>query len=160
MATTDCYLKIDKIDGECKHKGAEGQIEVQSFNWDVTNRGDATTGGGSGHGKASPGVFQFVHKYDKSAPTLKKSCVGGNHHDTATLTVCKAGDGALEFLTVKMKQVTVTKVALVCAPGGHPEQTVDLMYGDIEFEYKPQDDKGKLGGAVKMGWDVRSTEVR
>ncbi|WP_371884464.1 hypothetical protein [Caballeronia sp. S22] len=31
---------------------------------------------------------------------------------------------------------------------------------DIEFEYKPQDDKGALGGAVKFGWDVRTTEVR
>jgi len=28
------------------------------------------------------------------------------------------------------------------------------------FEYKPQDDTGALGGGVKCGWDVRSTEVR
>jgi type VI secretion system secreted protein Hcp len=160
MATTDCYLKIDGIDGESKHKGAEGQIEVLSFNWGVTNASNPMTGSGSGIGKASPGAFQFVHQYDKSAPTLKKNCASGKHIANAKLTVSKAGEGQKEFLTVTMKQVTVTKVALICAPGGHPEQTVDLSYADIEFEYKPQDDKGALGGAVKFGWDVRSTEVR
>ena len=35
-----------------------------------------------------------------------------------------------------------------------------LGYKDIEFEYKPQDDKGGLGGAVKMGWNIATTETR
>jgi type VI secretion system secreted protein Hcp len=37
---------------------------------------------------------------------------------------------------------------------------VSLLYADIEFEYKPQDDKGALGGAVKFGYDALTTEVR
>jgi type VI secretion system secreted protein Hcp len=160
MSTTDCYLKIDGIDGESKHKGAEGQIEVQTWDWDVTNASSPTVGGGSGVGKAHPGMFTFMHFYDKASPTLAKSCASGKHLATAKLTASKAGEGQKEFLTVTLKQVTVTNIAIGGGTGGEVRETVSMMYADIEFEYKPQDDKGALGGAVKFGWDVRSTEVR
>ena len=160
MATIDCYLKIDGIEGESKHKGAEGQIEVQTFDWDGSNAGNPSVGGGSGQGKAHPGMFTFSHYYDKASPTLAKSCASGKHLATAKLTVSKAGEGQKEFLTVTMKQVTVTHIAVGGSMGGELRETVSLLYADIEFEYKPQDDKGALGGAVKFGWDVRTTEVR
>jgi type VI secretion system secreted protein Hcp len=35
-----------------------------------------------------------------------------------------------------------------------------MAYDDIEFEYKPQDGEGALGGAVKFGWDITTTETR
>jgi type VI secretion system secreted protein Hcp len=39
-------------------------------------------------------------------------------------------------------------------------ESVSMSYKDIEFEYKPQDDKGGLGGEVKFGWNVATTETR
>lgn len=160
MSTIDCYVKIDGIEGESKHKGAEGQIEVQGFEWQVSNASNPTTGGGSGIGKATPGAFMFKHLYDKAAPTIQKSCATGKHIASVKFTMSKSGDGQKEFLTVTMKQVTVSSVDMKCDERGYPENTVELSFADIEFEYKPQDDKGALGGAVKFGWDVRSTEVR
>ena len=159
MATIDCYLKIDGIEGECKHKGAEGQIEVQSFGWGVDNMSSPTVGGGSGVGKANPGMFTFTHLYDKASPTLAKSCASGKHLANAKLTASKAGEGQKEFLTVTLKQVMVVGVSLGGLTGGELSENVTLSYADIEFEYKPQDDKGALGGAVKFGWDCKSTEV-
>jgi type VI secretion system secreted protein Hcp len=35
-----------------------------------------------------------------------------------------------------------------------------MTYGDIEFEYKPQDAKGGLGGPVSFGWDVKASDFR
>ena len=35
-----------------------------------------------------------------------------------------------------------------------------MDYDDIEFAYKPQDDKGGLGGEVKFGWAPKKNEVR
>jgi len=160
MVTIDCYLKIDGIDGESKHKGAEGQIEVHSWAWDAQNASNPGVGGGSGVGKAHPGFFTFSHLYDKASPTLAKSCASGKHIATAKLTASKAGEGQKEFLTVTMKQVTVSNVTLRGDTGGELQESVNLAYADIEFEYKPQDDKGAMGGAVKFGWDVCSTEVR
>ncbi len=37
---------------------------------------------------------------------------------------------------------------------------MSCSFKDIEFAYKPQDDKGGLGGEVKFGWDVATTETR
>jgi len=160
MATIDCYLKIDGIDGESTHKGAEGQIEVQSWQWGVDNASSHTVGGGSGVGKATPGLLTFVHSYDKSSTALAKCCASGKHIASAKLTVSKAGEGQKEFLTVSMKQVMVVSVSHGGASGGDMSENVSLSYADIEFEYKPQDDKGALGGATKFGWDVKSTETR
>jgi type VI secretion system secreted protein Hcp len=160
MATIDSYLKIDGVDGESKHKGAEGQIEVQTFSWGIENASNSTVGGGSGVGKAVPGVFAFMHLYDKASPTLSKCCASGKHLANAKLTVSKAGEGQKEFLTATMKQVMVVSVALSGSSGGDLSESVCLSYADIEFEYKPQDDKGALGGGVKFGLDVKTTEVR
>jgi len=44
--------------------------------------------------------------------------------------------------------------------GGDIVEAVACSYKDIEFEYKPQDDKGGLGGAVKFGWNIATTETR
>jgi type VI secretion system secreted protein Hcp len=160
MATIDAFLKIDGIDGESTHKGAEGQIEVVTFAWDLTNASNPGVGGGSGVGKAVPGYFSFVHQYDKASPTLAKSCASGKHLASAKLTVYKAGEGQKDFMTVAMKQVMVVNVALNGSTGGEVSETAVLSYADIEFEYKPQDDKGALGGGVKFGLNVKTTEVR
>ena len=55
---------------------------------------------------------------------------------------------------------TTVNYQAVGSGGGEVSESVSLSYADIEFEYKPQDDKGALGGGVKFGLDCKSTEVR
>ncbi|RFU48315.1 type VI secretion system tube protein Hcp [Paraburkholderia sp. DHOC27] len=160
MATIDSYMKIDGVDGESKHKGAEGQIEVNSFHWSIDNASNAVTGGGSGVGKAVPGLFEFTHNYDKASPTLAKACASGKHFANAKLTVSKAGEGQKEFLTVTMKQVTIVHVGDEGIQNGNLNEAVGMAYADIEFDYKAQDDKGATSGSVKFGLDLRTTETR
>lgn len=160
MATIDCYLKIDGVDGESTHKGGEGQIEVQSWAWEISNLSSSAVGGGSGVGKATPGLFNFSHNYDKASPVLAKCCASGKHIATAKLTVAKAGEGQKEFLTVTMKQVMAVSVSTGGATGGEMAENVSLSYADIEFEYKPQDDKGAMGGGIKFGHNFKTMESR
>jgi type VI secretion system secreted protein Hcp len=47
-----------------------------------------------------------------------------------------------------------------CTDTGDLQETVNLSYGDIEFEYKTQDAKGALAGSTKFGWDLTSTKTR
>ena len=35
-----------------------------------------------------------------------------------------------------------------------PSEQIALNFSKIEIEYKPQDEKGNLGGVVKAGWDL------
>jgi type VI secretion system secreted protein Hcp len=154
----DTHIKFDGVEGESSHKDHKGEIDVLAWSWNVSNA-SATAGGGSGKGKANPGEFTFNHLYDKASPTLAKKCAEGKHFPSVVLTARKSGEGQKDFLKVTMKEVVVTSVAPSGASGGDLVESVQMSYGFIEFGYKPQDDKGGMGGEVKFGWNVKTTEV-
>lgn len=157
--STDTHIKFDGVDGESTHKDHKGEIEILSWSWSVTQP-SATAGGGSGKGKAIPGDFNFVHRYDKASPVLAKQCASGKHFATSKLTARKAGEGQKDFLVVTMKEVFITAVHPSGGGDGEIVESVSASYKDIEFAYKPQDDKGGLGGEVKFGWNTGTTEIR
>ena len=157
--STDTHIKFDGVEGESTHKDHKGEIDVLSWSWNVSNN-TSLAGGGSGKGKANPGDFVFTHTYDKASPVLAKQCASGKHFKSVKLTARKAGEGQKDFLVVSMKEVFITAVSPSGGHGGEIIENVAFTYKDIEFEYKAQDDKGGLGGAVKFGWDVATTETR
>lgn len=156
--SSDATIKFDGIDGEAIKP--KGEIEVMSWNWGVTQATGAGSGGGSGKGKAVPGDFHFTHLYDKASPVLAKHCVAGKHFPNVKLTARKAGEGQQDFLTVTMKEVFITSVSPAGSMGGDVTEQVTCSYKDVEFAYKPQDDKGALGGEVKFGWNVPEGATR
>lgn len=157
--STDTHIKFDGVEGESTHKDHKNEIEVTSWSWNVTQPA-ALSGGGSGKGKGVPGDFTFVHNYDKASPVLSKHCASGKHFKDAKLTARKAGEGQKDFLVLVMKEVFVTSVHPAGSQGGEIMEQVSCSYKDIEFTYKPQDDKGGLGGDIKFGWNVATTETR
>jgi type VI secretion system secreted protein Hcp len=156
--SSDATIKFDGVDGESAKP--KGEIEVISWNWGVSQATGSSSGGGSGKGKAIPGEFHFTHLYDKASPVLAKHCVAGKHFKDAKLTARKAGEGQQDFLIVTLKEVFITSVAPGGSSGGDVLEQVSCSYKDVEFAYKPQDDKGGLGGEVKFGWNVSTTETR
>ena len=156
----DTHIKFDGVEGESSHKDHKGEIEVLSWSWNVSNASSGGQAGGSGKGKAHPGDFTFMHIYDKASPVLAKNCASGKHFATVVLTARKAGEGQKDFLKVTMKEVFVTSLAPSGGSEGDIVESVSASYKDIEFAYKPQDDKGGLGGEVKFGWNIASTELR
>jgi len=157
---SDFHIKFDGVDGESTHKDHKGEIEILSWSWSVTQTSSAVSGGGSGRGKANPGEFHFTHFFDKASPVLAKHCASGKHFKDAKLTARKAGEGQKDFLVITMKEVFVSSVAPSGSGGGDLVESISCSYKDIEFAYKPQDDKGGLGGEVKFGWNVATTETR
>jgi type VI secretion system secreted protein Hcp len=156
----DCNLKIDGVDGESAHKDHKGEIHVLSWSWGVSQPSSSGIGGGAGKGKAVPSSLQWTHSYDKASPVLAKQCASGKHFPTAIMTVRKAGEGQQDFLKITMKKVLVTGVKPGGNAAGDVSETVSMDYDDIEFEYKEQKGDGTLGGSVKFGWDITSTETR
>jgi type VI secretion system secreted protein Hcp len=76
------------------------------------------------------------------------------------LTARKSGEGQKDFLKVSLKEVFITSAMPAGGQGGAISETVTMTYGDIEFDYKPQDKEGGLGGSVKFGWDVKASDFR
>jgi type VI secretion system secreted protein Hcp len=156
----DCNLKLDGVEGESAHKDHAGEIKVNSWSWGVAQPSTNGVGGGAGKGQAAPSWLKWTHAYDKASPVLAKACASGKHFPTAVLTVRKAGETQVDFLKVTLKKVFITSVTPDANSEGDVNESVSMAYDDIEFEYKPQDGAGALGGAVKFGWDITSTETR
>lgn len=157
--TIDCHIKFDGVTGEATHKDHKGEIEVLSWSWGASNA-SGLAGGGSGQGKGSASDFNFMHKYDKASPVLAKQCASGKHFPTVVMTARKSGEGQQDFFKVSMKEVFITSVQPSGSSGGEIMESVSMSYKDIEFSYKPQDAKGSLGGEVKFGWNLATTETR
>lgn len=157
--TIDSHIKFEGVEGEATHKDHKGEIAVLSWQWGVMNASQGA-GPGQGKGKGTGNDFSFTHLYDKASPVLAKNCAAGKHFPTVVLTARKSGEGQKDFLKVTMKEAFITSVQPAGTQGGEITESVSMAYKDIEFAYKPQDDKGGLGGEVKFGWDVATTETR
>jgi type VI secretion system secreted protein Hcp len=155
---TDTHIKFEGVEGEATHQDHKGEIEVLSWAWGVSNAG-GVAGGGSGKGKADPSEFSFMHLYDKASPVLAKKCAQGLHFPTVTVTGRKAGEGQKDFIKITMKEVFISSVSHSGSQGGDITESVSMSFGSIDYGYKPQDEKGGMGGEVKFGWDVKTTKI-
>jgi len=154
----DTHIKFDGIDGESMHKDHKGEVAVLSWSWGLTSAAGASTGAATSKRKAVPQEMRIVHRYDKASPMLAKQAVLGRHVPSAVLTARKAGEGQKDFLKVTMKEVFITSVQ--ASEGGEgPTEEVAMSYGTIDFEYRPQNDKGSLGSPVQFGWNIKSGKV-
>jgi type VI secretion system secreted protein Hcp len=150
----DVFLKIGDVKGESKDATHKDEIDVLSWSWGVSNPVDARAGAGKGAGKANFNDLSFMHSVDKSSPVLLKACAMGDHFADATLVSRKAGKGQQEYLIVKLKEVFVSSVQ----PSGsseHPMESVSLVFGHIDLEYKPQKEDGSLDAGIHFIYDLK-----
>jgi type VI secretion system secreted protein Hcp len=153
------HLKLEGVDGESSDADHKNEIELQSFSWGLSNPVQVS-GGGMGVGKPNFQDMHFAHIYDKASPNLAKNCAAGKHFASAKLTVRKQGDGAKDYFTVTLKEAYISSTNMSSGGDGMISENFSIAYKDIEIEYKPQDGKGGLGGAVKFGYDVAANKGR
>jgi type VI secretion system secreted protein Hcp len=153
----DHFIKFDGVEGESTHKDHKGEIEVLSWSWGLSAPEHA--GGGGGAGRATPGQFTFTHLYDKASPVLASLAAAGRHVKQALLTSRRAGGAQKDFLTVTMKDVTITGVEQIGDEDGIDEQ-VTASAGHITFEYRQTTNKGTVGSPVVFDWDIVKNIVK
>lgn len=153
----DMFLKIDSIKGESRDKDANnvGTIDILAWSWGMSNSGTAHVGGGAGAGKVNVQDLSLTKYIDSSSPSLQLACCNGKHFDQAIVTVRKAGETPLIYLTIKMTEVMVTAVS-TGGSGGEDRLTenVTLNFAKVEVTYTPQDAKGKAGDPMPYGWNI------
>ena len=154
----DMHFKIDTIGGQSQIKGFEGQIQVQSFSWNMSQTTSFGSSSGGGAGRVNMGDLTFVHSVDKGTPKLMVACCTGAHLKDAILVCRKAGgDSAIDFMKITLTNVIVSSVS----PSGSndsdtPSEAVSLSFAEYKVEYQEQDNKGaKKGGPVIAGFNVQ-----
>jgi type VI secretion system secreted protein Hcp len=154
MAVVDFFLKIDGIQGESQDKTHKNEIQLDSFSWGEVNSGTAAMGGGGGAGKVSMQDFHFVMKVNKASPKLLLACATGEHIKNAVLVCRKAGKEQQEYLKITFTDLLISSFQTGGADVLPTDQT-SFNFSKIEYEYKEQKADGTLGGAVKVGYDIK-----
>jgi type VI secretion system secreted protein Hcp len=149
------FMKIGDLKGESKDSSLAGQIDVLAWSWGMSNSGSAQMGGGAGAGKANVQDLSFTKYIDSASPDLMLATLTGKHFPEALLTVRKAGETPLVYLTVKMTEVLITSVS-TGGSGGEDRLTenVSLNFGEVDVEYTPQKADGSGEAAIPMGYKI------
>jgi type VI secretion system secreted protein Hcp len=159
MAVVDYFLKIEGVEGESTDSKFKNSIDVESWSWGENNSGSFAFGGGGGAGKVSMQDFHFVMRINKASPKLSLACATGEHLKKAVLTCRKAGGEQQPYLIVTMSDLLVSSYQSGGAHGDVlPMDQISLNFAKIEWEYKPQDEKGKTGAPVKTGYDLKQNK--
>jgi type VI secretion system secreted protein Hcp len=153
----DAFLKItrsggDFVKGESLADKHKDEIEVLSFSWGVSQQGTHAVGGGGGAGKSSFHDFSVFKNFDKASPVLFVAACQGEQFPQAVFTLRKAGGDQQDFYKVTMSDVIVTNwvpAATTAGDGSIPMEQLSLNFSKVEIEYKPQNQDGSLGAAVK-----------
>jgi type VI secretion system secreted protein Hcp len=157
----DMFLKINGVTGASVVKGREAELQLLAWSWGMSQTGTTHIGTGGGAGKVNVQDLSFTHHVDNSSPILMQACCTGKHFDDAILTMRKAGGEALDYYTLKMKDVIITSVS-GGSSAGEDQQTenITLNFASFEVSYQPQDNKGaKKGGAVEIKYDIAKNTV-
>lgn len=155
-AASDYYLELEGIPGESNARGHEGEIELQSYGFDVRNPvGGGSGGGGQGAGRATFADFTFTKKVDKASPALFLRAADGRRIGSALLTVSRPGETALDYLTYCLTDLRVTRLTTAGSTAeDRPSEQVALAYGTFFETYSTQNQDGSVGTPFTAGWDV------
>lgn len=151
----DILLKIDGVDGESVIADHEGEIDVLSMDWGMSNSGTMHMGGGGGTGKVNVQDINITKYVDKSTPSLIRACCNGEHFTEAELIVRKAGKEALDYFKVKMAPVLITSVT-TRGSGGEDRLTenVSLNFAKMDVVYVPQKEDGSGDAEVTLTFNI------
>jgi type VI secretion system secreted protein Hcp len=156
MAETDMFLKLDGIDGESRDAVHKGEIDITSWSWGAQNYA-------SGFDKGTAGrvhdvvVSKFV---DAATVALMKAAFSGRNISKAVITLRKAGEQPMEYLTMELSDVYVTSIDWQARTEAHdlPHEKVKLNFSTITTTYKPQKPDGSADAQVKAGWNVKKNQ--
>lgn len=153
----DMLIKIGDIVGESKVDGHDGEIDVLSWSWGMTQSGSWSTGGGGGSGKANIQDLSFTKKVDTSTSALMRACATGDPIGKSTLLVRKAGGsgGPLDYIQIDLTDSIVTSVQ-TGGSGGEEELTenVTLNFAMISFKYQSQSTTGTSAGNFPFEFNI------
>jgi type VI secretion system secreted protein Hcp len=148
-----------RVDGESEGRGHEGQIDITSWNWDVSDKSAAKTGASTnvaGRGVAAtsakasagsteevgidPSLFTFTKPVDCATTVLMKAMNGGELLQRATFELLEEMEEVKNpfHLRVLLEKVTVVSYRLGGRAGEFRvdlDETWELNYTTISFDY-------------------------
>jgi type VI secretion system secreted protein Hcp len=155
------FLKFTpEIQGESLQDGHEGEIEILSFSWGVTQAGGYSYGQGGTSAKANLQDLSVSFRMCPASPKLMQNCASGKHLDSALLTCLEAsGESAEKYLEITLTDVVISSYQTGGSGDDKPIESMTLNFAQIKKEYFKQDDKGVLTSAATGQWNQQTAKA-
>jgi type VI secretion system secreted protein Hcp len=155
LAAVDMFLKIGNIMGESQDSKHKGEIDVLAWSWGTS------TGANTTRGKLPTACIQdlsLTKFVDSSTPELIMNGMTGEVSPSAVLVVRKAGTTPIEYLTLTMKNVTISAYS-TGGSGGEDRLTenVTLHFESMTGKYVKQKADGSADTPIT--WDISGSSV-
>lgn len=159
---SDMFLKIDGIKGESTDADHKEWMEIESFNWGVSQPASSvvSTAGGGTVGRASFGDLAVTKMLDSASPNIALASASGQHIKEVVIELCRsAGEKRVKYMEYKMEDVIISSVSVGGGTGGFPTESVAFNYAKINWTYTKQERAGGGGGGnVAAGWDLKANK--
>lgn len=157
MAANVFFKLTPEEKGESLQKGYEGQIEVLSWSWGVSNAAGYSYGEGGGVSKANMQDLTISYRMCPASPKLMQSCALGKHYDEALLTMLKAaGEGQEKYLEVKLTDVIISSYQTGGSGDDIAIESASFNFAKVKVEYFKQDDKGVTKSAASGSYNQQT----
>lgn len=151
----DMFLMLDGIKGESADDKHKGEIDIESFSWGMSQTGSGHRSTGAGTGKVDVHDINVTKFIDKSSPSIMLACANGKHIPKGKITVRKAGENPLDYLTVDIENILISAYNTSGSEAGdRVAENVTINFGKVKIEYWTQSEKGAKGENANFSWDV------
>lgn len=152
------FLKIEGIEGESTDSAHEGEIDILSFSWGMSQSGVAQTARGGGAGKVSVQDLSISKYVDRASPALMEAVASGRHISSATLELERRpiGDERVTYVKYELKNVLVTSYNVnwnASHAESVPTEELSLNFEEIKVTYVEQELDGSAGGRLSFLWN-------
>ena len=165
----DIFLVIPGVKGETADAtfAKQNAIDVQSWQWGMSQAGSAGQGSGSGVGKVNVNDITIQKFVDKSTPVLMAACCAGTAYGTSAsnpvvLSMRKAGGAnPLVYMTVTLFNVTISGVQPSTSNSNDMQtETLSLHFGAHQVVYTPQKSDGSKDADVTHTWNIAGNSAK
>ena len=151
------YLRIPDIPGESKRAQHEDEIDIHDIRWSIEKRAAARVGRGRSRSRAKVGALLLSKFADASSVYLALACLQGKSFPDMTLAVRKdSGEAHLDYLTITMENVTISKYEVLgTGEGGQMiEELLGLVFEEVSYRYVVQADGRSAGAEHEIEYDI------
>ena len=143
MSQRDMFLRVEGarqglIRGESQDKSHLGEIDVMSWSWGMVSPGDAF---GQPSGRTNMELLRLAKRVDSATTALMSALRSNELIRKAVLTVRKAGDQALTYLTITVENARLVRHHVTGGEGADSSvlsEQIELSFQKITVEYVPQ----------------------
>ena len=152
------YLKYGDIKGDVTaegHKGPDGWVEVNSFQFGIGRGISSPTGGSADRESSAPSVSEIVvtKPSDVSSTAWMEASLFGAGVDV-TIDFCKTHKDKLEiYQYLKLWNAMVSGYS-VSSGGDRPSESLSINFTKFEYGFNEQAASGAVAQTPKTGWDI------